>query len=61
MTEGGEEEISRNTKCALCLVLSEVQLCVHDETANGDSELRMLQIVDRNFQLISCLLLVFLS
>ena len=50
MTEGGEEEISRNTKCAPCLVLSEVQLCVHDETANGDSELRMLEVSINNLQ-----------
>ena len=52
MTEGGEEEVSRNTEClavACCAVLSEVQLCVHDETANGDSVLRILRVFYLNF------------
>ena len=36
--------------CAVpCAVLSEVQLCVHDETANGDSVLRILRVFYLNF------------
>ena len=41
---------------SVCAVLSEVQLCVHDETANGDSELwKEVKLSRMCSNLLSCL------
>ena len=41
---------------SVCAVLSEVQLCVHDETANGDSELwKEVKLSTMCSNLLSCL------
>ena len=55
MTEGGEEEISRNTKC-LCRAEWSA-LSVHHETANGDSEL-WKEVINNVQQSLVCFYIV---